>query len=222
MAAHALHCAACCKDLQDKTEHGRATHAGICRRKQRLQAIPPESRTTQLSPTIAEETEETRTELQDDLSPEPAPPLLPADDDTDKEWLAFWFRRGDVKMSLLADILRLARLGPPSFRNAQQMMAHIDALPGPSFEVTAIKIQDVETSYILRHRNLIEIAGALVRRFNGAFCDPAAIHEGEFVAGDRFRDLDRKLHAVEPSAVLMPLVLSSGLLLPRRANCCVV
>ena len=154
-------------------------------------------------------------DLPQDLSPalstEPCP-LLPAGVAADEEWLRFWYGRGDVRMSLLADVLRLAQHGPPSFETAKGMMARIDALPGPSFSVTAIRIEGVETPYIYRHRDVLEIAESLVHRFNGAFCDPEVEHRGEFVAGERFRDLERKLRAAtsDPGAVLMPLVLSSG------------
>lgn len=210
------------------SEHGRVTHVGKCQRKARLRLqqseFLPESREQALPPQIAEEAS-APPDLPPDLplgfptEPDEERSPLQQEVPADKEWLKFWCGRGDVRMSLLEDVLQLAKLGPPSFGTAKKMMARIDALPGPSFAATAIKIADVETPYILRHRNVLEIAEALVHRFNGAFCDPAAENKGEFIAGERFRDLDRKLRAAaEPGAVLMPLVLSSGSSFTFRAS----
>ncbi len=149
--------------------------------------------------------------------------------DADEAWLRLFYQRCDLKTSLLDDVLQLTKLGPTTFKSAQQMMAAIDALPGPEFRTMALHIHGIETPYTLMVRDLLEVVNTILQRCNGCFRDPVEGDEGDkdpaggnegdegdkdpaggrsnegdegdFVDGERFKHLCKKFReAVGPDA----------------------
>ena len=135
----------------------------------------------------------------------------------DKALLRLYFERSDLKLSLMQDIIKLLEMPEPlSFRNAQQFFSYLDGLPGPEFAAYDLKLPDVDDSYTLFARDLLEVAVTLVQRFPGQLHDPLQIRPEEagsadFVDGERFRKLQANLTAsAGDKAVLLAIVINAG------------
>ena len=89
-----------------------------------------------------------------------------------------------------------------------------------------IHIPGIDLDYSLFHRDMDDIVRLLTQRFNGKLYDVAAPREGhlrDFVDGEHFQSLCSKLRqAAGEDAVLVPVVLSSGMLHALYMPCCVV
>ena len=215
-----VRCPLCRKDLSSRTERGRSTHHGQCR-KRREEAISTEqaaaaagssSTAVEVLASIVDSTDgddAQATPLEDnEETAVQSTTFSPAD----LAWLHLYFRRSDLKMSLLDDVMKIGRLGPSSFTSGKCLTDTIDALPGPEFKTVHISLDDVGKPYTLLLRDILQVATTLLERFNGAFCDSAGTSRGgDFVDGERFQRLRAKLESAAGEGVmLMPLVLSSG------------
>ena len=144
-----------------------------------------------------------------------APTLLNA---ADKEWMRLYLKRRDLSSSLIDDILPLCSLQTqPRFHSATGFFGFVDSLPGPEFRVSRITLPTVPgEAFDFAYLPILDVVKQFISQFNGSFLDPlveeASIErEPEFVDGERFRRLQKRLHdAVGPEAVLMPLIFSSG------------
>lgn len=134
--------------------------------------------------------------------------------EADEAWLQMYLRRGDVKSSMLDDIFKLVRVGlPESFRNTKSMFNFIDKLPGVAFRMDHITI-DGSPPFPFAWRSLLAVIVELASFHNGKFLDPdeaeTVMNPTDFIHGERFRRLNAHLRSLQADAILMPIVLNSG------------
>ena len=136
---------------------------------------------------------------------------------TDVAWLKTYFERRDLSSSLLDAVFPLCGMAPISnFTSAQSLFAFVDALPGPEFHVTSVRLPGIPEPFDFAYREITDVVVDLIRQHNGTFLNPSAprdtsTFEGEYTHGSRFRELQEQLSAVAgPRAVLMPVILNSG------------
>ena len=136
--------------------------------------------------------------------------------ESDKALMNVYLNRGDVSCSILDDLLPLTRMRPPpQFPSSQAFFSFVDSLPGPAFLSSPIKIPEIG-SFDFMYRSVLEFVEATILQQNGSFWDPKerglSENGGEFTDGSRFRELQQQLQdAVGDDAVLMPLIISSGM-----------
>ena len=134
----------------------------------------------------------------------------------DEAWLRFYATRRDVKKSLLQDLFSLTQHGPPSlFSSPNAFFNFIDALPGVPFRQAQLQL-DGTAPVPFGWRSLLDVIAQLIDRHNGGFLDPIEAEMTEpptdFIHGERFRRLHARLcEKAGPDAVLMPIILNSGL-----------
>lgn len=223
-AAAGESCDICGRNLADMPPHGQSVHRGLCLKK-RLRARPISATPPNFPPVPVqsmeppEEPSEEELNEAEELDAGAADPISELSEG-DAALLRLFFDRSDLKVSLLERIVALVRMPnlAISFTSAKQLLDFVDALPGPEFRQDILQLQDVAGLTLpLWHRSIVDVTLVLVRRFNGAFIDPLALplaSEGtsDFTDGTRFRELTAELTRIAgPDAVLMPLVLSSGM-----------
>ncbi len=136
----------------------------------------------------------------------------------DEALLRLYRDRKDLSCSLLDDILPICRQSPPTqFGRSATLLKFIDALPGPEFRTAEVVIPTNPEPFPYAYRDICDVVQEMIRQHNGTFFDPMVAHGGfvyggEYVHGTRYRELQASLaKAAGPNAVLMPLILSSGL-----------
>lgn len=211
-----LICPHCGKDLSGLTTRGRSIHVGQCSIKDTKNKRALEAELSRLEEAHPSEpaTKQRRVEQRDDEFSDGA--RTTAEFQCDKlkaEWLRF-FLRGDVKGSMLEKVIDLANSGvPPEFSSARKFYSFVDSLPGPAFKRAELKVEQEEPAIML-YRSLTEVVVDLVHNFEGFLLDPAVVAPidlQDFVCGDRYKELLGRFYKdVGKSAVLLPLVLSSG------------
>ncbi len=207
-------CPYCGKELTSKSTRSHATHVGMCRSKAWRLKSEREAR-------AKADAEEQDAAWREDDAAAPATEAAPSQplSASDCAWMKLFLDRGDVSCSLLDAILPLARCEAPQFSRAAGFFAKVDALPGPSFEFADITLPSIpDPQFNCAYRSLPEVVRDLVQRFNGEFLDPETPPQAdsapEFIFGERFRMLQTRLQrAAGDDAILMPLILSSGLFL---------
>ena len=215
------------------TERGVSTHIGLCKNKTTrfAKAVPRDDQ----EPPQGEPPGKQAKRGHDDapgLTPATAtpavtlPPTATAamDDpsttaslnDTDMALLDCYCRRHDISKSLLGDVLMLAAMDDkPSFTSADGFLGYVDNLPGPEFKFESLTLPNVPDPYNFAYRDAVDVVKGMVVRHNGEFLDPDVPRNtsmpAEFVDGARYKELRRRLLEAEgPNAVLMPIILSSG------------
>ena len=221
MASNEGHCPYCAKVFGAESERSKATHVGICRAKHgRL-------RDEQKRHVDAEESADAKRRK---VAMEVQLPLVPIEQatradltalsETDIRWLELYLNRHDLSSSLLDDILPLCG-DSTRFSSAAAFFAMVDSLPGPTFRLSRVMLPTTPPrEFHFVYRQVTDIVEGLVLRYNGHFLDPtlagvdgAESRDVDFVDGERFRGLQRKLAEVAgDGAVLMPLTFSSGTL----------
>ena len=135
--------------------------------------------------------------------------------DTDRAWLTLYYTRKDLSSSIMDDIFPLLTLPDPThFSTARSFFEFVDALPGPRFKVTKLRLPDIPEDFPFAYQPLDEIMRGLLAQHNGKFLDPdedRRDQEPDFIDGERFRHLQAQLRAsAGRNAYLMPVILSSG------------
>ncbi len=212
-------CPYCGKNLQTAALRGQLVHVGICRRKRETFALAVQSskrlRMEQSCPPSVMESGDQQQSPMEDVE-------VPSDEglnDTDKALLRLFYERKDMKVSLLREIIAIARMPQtPTFRSAREMLKSVDDLPGPEFDMYTLTVPPLQQSFPLFARDVSELALGLLRRFNGRICDPRtrrkpASGSTDFVDGERYRKLQKKLSKACPKEepVLVPLIFNAGM-----------
>lgn len=219
--------------------HGVGIHVGMCRAKaQRLEAESRRLiRETEEQAADAKRRRTLTQEEEDDedlfgIHPEAAPleavaaapaaaAALPVEalNSTDRAWLQVFYDRKDLSSSLLDDILPLTRMPEETqFVSVAGLLGFIDDLPGPVFEDSTLELPNCAAPFVFAARPIVPLMKEMIDRHNGEFTDPEedpTLHfeHPDFVDGTRFRRLLSELHeAAGSDSVLMPLILSSGML----------
>ena len=218
-AAATSHCDICARDLSDMLERGKDIHRGKClARKIRREAeqqptVAHVSAGAALDP-IPMDFEDGALQLAAEVDDEEQQQFSKGD----QALLTLFYSRSDIKVSLLEDIIAIARMPDrvSLFTSARQFLDFVDRLPGPEFARSRLTMPGIDWDLSLWTRNLVDVAMTLVQRFNGAFADPAVVTDpaqgtSDFVDGQRYRKLCDTLRGLAGAdAVLIPLVFSSG------------
>ena len=213
------YCPWCAKDLRTQNWRGQRVHVGMCKVKReeaaaaaaaaaavaatRVAAPPPRAAKRAILPAVAAE----------DMNPLPG-----GLNETDKALLLLYYERTDIKVSLMREIIAIARMpDAPTFRSERELLKTVDLLPGPRFTVYSLTVPPLPATFQLLARDVGEIALGLMQRFNGKICDPQVLRDPasgttDFVDGERYRELLQTFGAAFPDeeAVLVPLIFNAG------------
>ncbi len=144
--------------------------------------------------------------------------MLEGLNETDKALLLLYYERTDIKVSLMREIIAIARMpDAPTFRSERELLKSVDALPGPKFTVYSLTVPPMPATFQLLARDVGEIALGLLQRFNGRICDPQVRRDPasgttDFVDGERYQELLQALAEAFPDedTVLVPLIFNAG------------
>lgn len=144
--------------------------------------------------------------------------MLEGLNETDKALLLLYYERTDIKVSLMREIIAIARMpDAPTFRSERELLKSVDALPGPKFTVYSLTVPPMPATFPLLARDVGEIALGLLQRFNGRICDPQVRRDPasgttDFVDGERYQELLQALAEAFPDedTVLVPLIFNAG------------
>ena len=127
-----------------------------------------------------------------------------------------YLERKDMSQSMLDSVLQLAAIPTcPTLSSSFSFFHVIDEIPGIEFHGLQLKLPNIKEPYGCAYRPAVNVVADLVAQHNGSFIDVNDGYRGahaEFVDGERFKRLHEQLQrAAGPHAVLMPIILSSGL-----------